>query len=190
MWENPLATIVVARRLSMKGCGDLLDFDLGTSSFELALKLISFFFADAFLKWARSAFDKLLGVGQAESRDSAAHFLNDSDLVAAVTLKDHVKFGFFFSCCATAVCGSCCDCCNRSCCTYAPLIFEGLYKVSDFQDGKSAEAFYDFVNVCHGIYLGIAVRLGRKSGLRAASAAPTRNLFWFCSGATWSPLRI
>ena len=75
----------------------LLDLDLCARSFHLRFDLVGFFLADAFFQRARSAFDELLGVGQAETSNRAAHFLNDADLVATDFGENDVKFRLLFS---------------------------------------------------------------------------------------------
>jgi hypothetical protein len=147
---EPLRQIWLAKRFP-KIAVSLLNFDFGAGCFELSLKLFCFFLGDAFLEGSRSALNKLLSVSESETGDSAANFFNDRNLVAAVALEDDVEFGLFFSRSSVSATTASCGDCYRCCSAYAPLFFEGLNEVSDFQYGKAAETFYDFFDVCHGI---------------------------------------
>src|SRR5438093_9670170 len=56
--------------------GGLLDFDFGAGGLEFLFDLFGFFLADALLERLGSAFDELLGFGEAESGNDGAHFLD------------------------------------------------------------------------------------------------------------------
>ena len=122
---------------------ELLDLDLGSSSFHLLLELFGFGFADGFTKSLWCTFNKLLGFGKAESSNRCAHFLNDGDLVAASFGENNVEFGllFFRSRSNDRTSGGG----HRCSSAYAPLFFECLDKVRHFEDGHAAEFFYDFI---------------------------------------------
>lgn len=134
---DPPATVVKVRN-------ELLDFDLGTSAFELLLDLFGFFFAGTFFEWCWSALDELLSVSKAKTCDNAADFLNDCNLVTTCFSKDNVELGLLFSgCFATSGTAGCCNC-YWSSGANAPLFFKGLHKFSCFKHGELAQFFCDF----------------------------------------------
>ena len=161
----------------------LLDLDLRACGFELLLDLFGFGLGRAFLDGLRSAFDEGLGFGEAETGDRGADFLDDVDLVRAGLLEDDVERGLLFrGCCSgsTATCGGCCGGhWGRG--AHAPLGFELLHEISDFEDGESAELIDDGVDVCHDVSVFLAVSSPPEASdeLRPAATSPTRNHVWF-----------
>jgi len=71
---------------------ELLDFDLGASSFELLLDLFGVGLGNALLDGLRGRFDEILCLLEAQTRDRA-HFLEDGDLVRASLSEDDVELG-------------------------------------------------------------------------------------------------
>lgn len=130
---------------------ELLEFDGGTGFFEFFLGFFGVRFGSGFLESSRCAFNELLGVGKTESFDSSTNRLNDSDLIFTKGGKNDVKFVFFFSGVFATSCGTCSSNCCRSCGANAPFIFESLNKVCDFENGQTAQLFYDFISISHFI---------------------------------------
>lgn len=129
----------------------LFDFDFGASSFELLLDLFSFFFLGTFFESLGSAFNELLGLGQAQSGHHGTNFFNDSDFVAAGISQDHVELSFFLDRSSSSASRASSGDSHRSSGAHAPLLFEGFDEVSDFQNGQAAQVFYDFCNISHVI---------------------------------------
>ena len=74
----------------------LLEFDFGTSLFELLLGGFGGVFGDTFEDLGRSAFDELLRVGKAKAGSDFADCLDDGDLVRAAIREDDVEFSLLF----------------------------------------------------------------------------------------------
>ena len=65
---------------------------------------------------------------------------------------------------------------HRSCGADAPLGFELLHEISDFQDGKPAELVHDCGCICHiTVFLSVSSRPEASGKLRPAATGPTRN---------------
>ena len=123
----------------------LFKFDFSASGFEFCLGFLGGFFGDAFEDLGGSAFDELLGIGEAETRRDFAHSLNDGNFVAAGFGDDDVEFGFLlggFGRTSGDTGGG-----YGSCGGDAPGFFELFNEIDGFQDGKLAEFFCELCNV-------------------------------------------
>ncbi len=127
---------------------ELLEFDRRASFLELFLHFFCFSLCDTFLDRSGSAFDKFLGVSKTEAVTDFTHCFNNSDLVVTEGSKDDVKFIFFFSS-GFATSRTSNSNGSRSCGANAPLFFESLHKVCDFENGQAAQFFYDFISISH-----------------------------------------
>ena len=98
---------------------------------------------------AGSAFDKFLGVGQSEVVADFPDRLDDSNLVVTERGKHDVEFVLLFSgrCIAAGRSRHSYRCGSRR--ADAPLVFEGLHQVRDFENGQAAQFFYEFISICH-----------------------------------------
>ncbi len=118
----------------------LLDFDFRASGFDLLLDLFGFGLRNAFLDRFRRAFNKSLGICQAQPWDRRADFLNDGDLVSTDFGQNDVERGFLlYGRCSrgATACGRCGSHGRGG--TDTPLLFEFLNQVRDFQNGQSAQ---------------------------------------------------
>src|SRR5690554_4269851 len=130
---------------------NLLEFDLGTSGFELGLELFGFGLVHAFLDSLGSTLDEVLGFLEAQAGDGT-DFLDDVDLLITSRRQDNVELVLFFSqgsgSSATSSSNG-----NRSGGGNAPLLFEHLGQLGSFQDGQCRQVVYELSKISHLISL-------------------------------------
>ncbi len=112
----------------------LLNLNLCACSLELLLDGLSLFLRSLLLESLGSAVYESLSFLQAETCDSA-DFLDDSNLVAAGTLKNNVKLGLLSSSGSAAVSGSSNS--YSSSCAYAKLILYSVYELGKLENGEA-----------------------------------------------------
>ena len=125
----------------------LLDFDGAASGSDLGLDFFGFRLVDGFLDRLRSGFHQRLGFGQTQ-RGDGADFLDDGNLVAAVTGQDDVEFGLLFSSRRSSASSRCRNS-DSSSSRNAPLFFKQLRKFSRLHDGQGGKVFYNLVQISH-----------------------------------------
>ena len=119
----------------------LLDLSLGSCCFDLLFDLFSFFLGGAFLDGLRSALNESLGLGKPESWDCGTHFLDDADLIGSDFLQDDIKGGLLLNG-SSGSGGASSGNSDWSGGANAPLLFKGLYEVSDLKNCQVAELIY------------------------------------------------
>ena len=118
---------------------ELLEFDLGTSCFELGLGFFCVFLGSTFEDGRGSALDEFFGVGKSESASDAADGLDDRDFLSASLSEDDVEFSLFLG--GFSGGSGCSSGGGGSGGGDAPLFFEGFYKFSGFKHGEFAQFF-------------------------------------------------
>jgi hypothetical protein len=127
-----------ARKVTLN---DLLDLDLGASRFDLLLDLFGFFLGDAFLQGFGAPSTRALASARPRPATHARTSLMTAILLPPVSLRMTSKAVFSSAGAAAAPPAAGAAARDWSCCTDAPLLFEGLNEISHFEDGESAELF-------------------------------------------------
>lgn len=139
----------------------LLEFDFGTSLFELFLCSLGSVFGDTFEDFCGSALDELLRVCKAKAGSDFADCLDDGNLISAAIREDHVEFSLLFdSFCDGSRTGNADRCSSGN----APMFFKLFNERDSFQNGELAEFFYECINISH--FFILLVRYRRLQSLR------------------------
>ena len=171
---------------------ELLDFDFGAGGFDLFLDLFRFFLGHAFLEGLRSAFDESLRFRETQTGDRGTNFLNDGDLVRAAINEDDVEAGLLFSGFRSgATCGRTGGNSDGSSGADAPLLFELLHEVGDFENGKTAQLVNEFSCICHGVLSLVSSRPEASGHLRIRSRESDEEpIFVFVFGCSQRGLLV
>ena len=150
----------------------LLEFDFGTSLFELLLGGLGSVFGDTFEDFCRSALDELLRVCKTKAGSDFTDCLDDGNLVRAAIREDDVEFSLLFDSFGDSSRTGNADWCGSG---NAPSFFQLFNEFDSFQDGELAEFFCELCDVGHYVLFCGIVAPGASGDFSAAAAAPTRN---------------
>ena len=181
--KEPCSAWRKARRSTGKGTRDYLISTLAPAASSFFLISSASAFGTPVLTGGTTLVDKGFRFGKAQTGNDAADFLDDSDLLGTTVDENHVELGLFLdSRSSTSSSASDSHSSHRSSGAHAPLVFQGLHKFSDFQDGQSAEFIYDFANISH-VILSVSPCSEATDDLRTKAFVPARNHWMLgCSG--------